>query len=55
MSEHTDIPGRVYQGIEGVCCASVDADREQPNIGLPIGAVAEPVCGTLAHCYISPF
>ena len=25
-----------------MCCASVDADRQEPNIGLAIGAVAEP-------------
>ena len=31
-----------HHGIEDVCCASVDADRQEPNIGLAIGAVAEP-------------
>ena len=30
-----------YHGIKDVCCAaSVDADRQEPNIGLSIGAVA---------------
>ena len=33
-----------------MCCASVDADRQEPNIGLAIGAVAEPG-GTLEKRY----
>ena len=42
QSVHTSPDVLVYHhGIEDVCCASVDADRQEPNIGLAIGAVAE--------------
>ena len=34
-----------------MCCASVDADRQEPNIGLAIGAVAESGAPHLGERY----